>query len=204
MEFLSELWVGLQIAFMTLQKFQQIMWHFCSLSFINHLFVSCRLRNHCPVNTAQYSIMFLSHFLWWSNLTICKYFLVLLYLLCTSQYHKLLTNNRFTVSVAFFFPKTDIVASFQICLYFPNLHFPGSSHLASQHALTCSCLNDNGQHERWCLITHLTSLGSHRPGPPPPAPPAEPISGWYQTAAQQCGQECATAFLPEGTVPYLR
>lgn len=147
--------------------------------------------------------MFLSHFLWWPNLTICKCFLDLLYLLCTFQYHKLLTNNRLTVSVAFLFPKTDLVASFRICLCFPNLHFPGSSHLASQHAPTCSCLNDNGQHESWCLIMHLPSLGSHRPGAPPPAPPADLISEWHHTAAQECGQECATAFLQEGTVPYL-
>lgn len=67
-----------------------------------------------------------------------KYFLVSLYLLCTSWYHKLLSNNRWTIPVALLFPKIDVVSPFWICQYFPNRHFSGSSCSASQHALSCA------------------------------------------------------------------
>lgn len=127
----------------------------------------------------------------------CKYLLVSLYLLCTSWHHKLLTNNRRTVSVAFIFPKIDVASSFWICQYFPNSYFSGSSHSASQHTLTCSCLDDE---QRWgqSLITHLPSPGSHRPGAPLPVPPASSCPGMFCDS-----QEYATAFLQEGTVPNL-
>lgn len=132
---------------------------------------------------AQYNIMLLT-----SNLIMLKHLLVSLYLLCICWYHKLLTNNRWPVSVAFLSPKVDTATSFWMHQYFPNLDFSGLSHSASQHAQTCSCLDDAEQHKGQSLITHLPALGSHRPGAPLPVPPAEPDP----KALSNSGQECAT------------
>lgn len=67
--------------------------------------------------------MFLSHLLWWPNLTLCKYLLVSLYLICTSWYQKLLTNNRRTVSVAFPFPQNWCICFILNTLASPKLVF---------------------------------------------------------------------------------
>lgn len=133
---------------------------------------------------AQYNIMLLI-----SNLIMLKHFLVSLYLPFISWYHKLLTNNRWTVSVAFLSPKIDAAASFSIHQYFPNLHFSVLPHSASQHALTCSCLDDAEQGKGWSLIAHLPPLGSHRPGAPLPVPPAEPDPRATQTPARNVPRE---------------
>lgn len=90
--------------------------------------------------------------------------------------------------------------------YFPNLHFSGLSHSASQHALTRSCLDDAEQHKSQSLIPHLSPLGSHRPGAPLPEPPAKPDK---RAMSNSCPRMChkswmsATAALQEGTGPYL-
>lgn len=150
---------------------------------------------------AQYNIMFLT-----SNLIMLKRLLVSLYLLCISWYHKLLTNNKWTVSVVFLSPKIDIATSFWIHQYFPNLHFSGLSRSASQHALTCSCLDDAEQRKGRSLITHLPPLGSHGPGAPLPDPPAEPDPRATPNSCPGMCQESwmsATIILHEGTGPHL-
>lgn len=140
---------------------------------------------------AQYNIMFLA-----SNLIMLKHFLVSLYLLCISWYHKLLTNNKWTVSVVFLSPKIDITTSFWIHQYFPNLHFSGLSRSASQHALICSCLDDAEQHKGRSLITHLPPRGVmgqvllcliHQ---------QSLIQGQYQTPAQERATRAGCLQLP--------
>lgn len=75
--------------------------------------MSSRLRNiiitqsRCPGHYVSVSLSLVQ--------TTCKYFLVSLYLLCTSGYHKLLTNNSWTVPVAFPFPKFDVAESWAGC-----------------------------------------------------------------------------------------
>lgn len=182
--------------------FSPFAWHLSPLSFIKRSFVSCRFRNIIITQShGSVHILFLT-----SYLIMLKHFLVSLYLLRIYWYPKFLTNDRWIVSVAFLSPKIDTATSFWIHQYFPNAHFAGLSHSASQHALTCSCLDDAEQHKGQFLITPPPPLGSHRPGAPLPAPPAQPDP---RAMANSCPGMChnswmsATAVLQEGTGPYL-
>lgn len=122
-------------------------------SFINHIFMSFRLRDTIvPLHgSLQQNVSFS---LWWLN--------TVQMLLCTSWYQKLLTNNRWTVYVyvAFPFPRIDTTVSFWILQHLLSLYSTGSSHPASKHTLICSFPDNAREHRGWSPTSSPAFPGS--------------------------------------------